>query len=266
MIGNNNNKKNSKTRAPAFQFYASDWLTDPALRMCSLQARGLWIELLCIMYLAPEVGVLMIGNQVLNEESVCNLIATSKKVVRKSFAELQKFDVIKRDEQNRFYSKRMKEDEALRLIRREVGKLGGNPKLKEKYKLASDLVEVLDNQTDNQKQTPSSSSSSSSSLVEKKDIKKEDHELQIFINANCVELKKLKQQLSFEQAEKLLSVATQTEIQEVFLQMENFKLLASKYTSVFLTANNWIKRKKNESTSNNNNNRQSDFEDALRNI
>lgn len=262
----NNNKKNSKTRAPAFQFYASDWLTDPALRMCSLQARGLWIELLCIMYLAPEVGVLMIGNQVLDEESVCNLIATSKKVVRKSFAELQKFDVIKRDEQNRFYSKRMKEDEALRLMRREVGKMGGNPKLKNQKKIASSLVEDLVNQTHNQKQTPSSSSSSSTSLVEKKDIKKEDHVLQIFINENCTEVKKLKQQLSIEQAEKLLSVATQSEIQDVFLQMENFKLLSTKYTSVFLTANNWIKRKKNESTSNNNNNRQSDFEDALRNI
>ena len=38
-------------KAPAFQFYARDWLTDPELKMVSYQTKGIWIDLLCIMWL-----------------------------------------------------------------------------------------------------------------------------------------------------------------------------------------------------------------------
>jgi len=34
---------------PWFKFYTSDWLTEPALRMCSLTARGAWVDLICYM-------------------------------------------------------------------------------------------------------------------------------------------------------------------------------------------------------------------------
>ena len=50
----------------------------------------------------------------------------------------------------------MVKDWKISQLRKEVGKLGGNPTLKKEIK-------VLDNQTDNQKPTPSSSSSSSTS-------------------------------------------------------------------------------------------------------
>lgn len=43
-------------KAPAFQFYVRDWLSDPQLRMCSHSTRGIWIDLLCLMWEAPERG------------------------------------------------------------------------------------------------------------------------------------------------------------------------------------------------------------------
>ena len=45
-------------KAPAFQFYVKDWLSDPQLRMASFSTRGIWIDLLCFMWGAPERGKL----------------------------------------------------------------------------------------------------------------------------------------------------------------------------------------------------------------
>lgn len=44
------------TKAPAFQFYVRDWLSDPQLRQASPASRGIWIDLLCFMWEAPERG------------------------------------------------------------------------------------------------------------------------------------------------------------------------------------------------------------------
>ncbi len=47
-----------KGKAPAFQFYVRDWLADPQLRMASHSTKGIWIDLLCFMWEAPEKGLL----------------------------------------------------------------------------------------------------------------------------------------------------------------------------------------------------------------
>jgi len=43
-------------KAPAFQFYVRDWLSDPQLRMTSHITKGIWIDMLCFMWEAPERG------------------------------------------------------------------------------------------------------------------------------------------------------------------------------------------------------------------
>lgn len=35
---------------PWLKFYPTDWRSDPALKMCSLAARGLWIEMIALMH------------------------------------------------------------------------------------------------------------------------------------------------------------------------------------------------------------------------
>ena len=45
-------------KAPAFQFYARDWLCDPELSQVSHTVKGVWIDMLCWMWLADERGVL----------------------------------------------------------------------------------------------------------------------------------------------------------------------------------------------------------------
>jgi hypothetical protein len=45
------------SKAPAFQFYVKDWLSDTQLRMASPSTRGIWIDVLCYMWVAPEKGL-----------------------------------------------------------------------------------------------------------------------------------------------------------------------------------------------------------------
>jgi len=45
-------------KAPAFQFYVKDWLSDPELQCVSASSRGMWIDALCYMWGAPDRGKL----------------------------------------------------------------------------------------------------------------------------------------------------------------------------------------------------------------
>ena len=45
---------------PWLKFYPADWRADPRLRMCSLAARGLWIELMSYMHEGEPYGHLTI--------------------------------------------------------------------------------------------------------------------------------------------------------------------------------------------------------------
>jgi len=44
------------SKAPAFQFYVKDWLSAPEVRRVSATSRGVWIDLLCFMWLEEEQG------------------------------------------------------------------------------------------------------------------------------------------------------------------------------------------------------------------
>jgi hypothetical protein len=140
-------------KRPAFQFYPADWRKDPALSACSLAARGLWIELMCIAHEGGTYGVLSINGKPMAPAQIARMVGESPAAVVKLLAELEDAGVFSRDEQGCIYSRRMVKDEHVRNVRADAGRLGGNPNLlKQKVK-----------QTDNLEPPPSSSSSSSSS-------------------------------------------------------------------------------------------------------
>jgi len=106
------------------------------------------------MHESQEYGYLMLGDTyAVTPQDIYRVTGVHTNRVTKVVTELVTKGVLRKDEKG-YYSKRMVEDEKLRCIRREAGKLGGNP----------DLVK----RTGKQNSTPSSSSSSSSAL--KKDI------------------------------------------------------------------------------------------------
>jgi hypothetical protein len=46
-----------------FHFYPGDWMKDPDLRRCSPAARGVYMDLLCLMFECEERGVLLVGDE-----------------------------------------------------------------------------------------------------------------------------------------------------------------------------------------------------------
>lgn len=151
------------TRPPAFQFYPGDWQRDPALQSCTLAARGLWMEMLCIMHQSEPYGHLKINNKVVEISTLSRLVGSTARESQRLVNELETAGVFQRDKDGAIFSKRMVNDGKLRQIRAECGKRGGNPKLKH-------LVNQKDNHTLNHpvnyssKQSPTPSSSSSSSI------------------------------------------------------------------------------------------------------
>lgn len=244
-------KKNASERAPAFMFFPGDWLNDPGLRMCNYETKGVWIDLLCIMFLSNEPGVLKIGDEVLTAKGVQKLVKIAPKKFEKVWDELQKFGVLKCDENGRFYSKRMVNEEALRQVRREVGKLGGNPNLKKEH---ANLVNQSTNQNGNQNPTLSHSHSISHSNVIKNNVvvlpvgEVEEknvgvtiqHPIVVHVEENLVNVAKLPKKLTSQEAENLVQEFGEKNVLEVLEAMENFKPLLKKYVSAFRTAKNWL--------------------------
>lgn len=82
----------------------------------------------------------------------------------------------------------------------------------------------------------------------KKKEESEKHFLHTFIEINCLNVSKIQKQMSVKDCEMLVKNFGQQKVEDILLQMENKKDLAKKYTSVFLTANNWLKLSQEKST------------------
>ncbi len=77
------------TSKPWMKFYPADWQADPAVRSCSLAARGLWIEMLCIMQKADPVGRLTINGNPPSNAALAVLTGSTVGVVVKGIRELE---------------------------------------------------------------------------------------------------------------------------------------------------------------------------------
>lgn len=92
---------------PSFLFYPGDWLKDPELRSCSPAARGVWIDIICLMSQCKEIGVLSTDGVAWNEERIARAVGGSDIAVTKALQELIEGGVLKRDRRGFFYSKRL---------------------------------------------------------------------------------------------------------------------------------------------------------------
>src|SRR3954447_3880710 len=107
--GNMNLPDNHKL--PWMKFYPSDWRADPALRMCSLAARGLWVELIGYMHEGSPYGYLTINGVGPRIKDIAALVGRPVSETRKAIAELEARHVFSREAmQGTIYSRRMVRD------------------------------------------------------------------------------------------------------------------------------------------------------------
>ena len=121
------------------KFYPSDWRADQALRVCSIAARGLWVECLCIMHEAEPYGHLVINGRPVTDTQLSALTGTPVDQLAALLSELEDGGVFSRNSGGVIYSRRMTRDEKKARTARKNGQNGGNPTLcKIKRKQPSD--------------------------------------------------------------------------------------------------------------------------------
>jgi hypothetical protein len=120
-------------KRPAFQFYFRDWLTDPALRSCSMEARGLWIDCLAIMAEALPYGHLAVNGKEILPSVLARRVGEPLTAVKRRLLELEQHAVFSRTEDGIIFSRRMLRDEHNRQVRAAGGaKSQDNPNVPRK--------------------------------------------------------------------------------------------------------------------------------------
>ena len=153
-------------KRPSFQFYPADWRKDPALSTCSLAARGLWIEMMCLAHESERYGVLSINGTPMSVQQIARAVGESPSVIARLVTELERSSVFSRDAQGCILSRRMVRDERIRNVRADAGRLGGNPHLVER------LVNQKDKQTSEAPETERDVFKDFSEKIPKKSSKK----------------------------------------------------------------------------------------------
>jgi hypothetical protein len=115
---------------PWSKFYWADWRSDPKLRMCSLGARGLWMEMLSIMHESSEYGHLLVNEKSPSEQQLGIICGATSSEIRKCKKELQGAGVPEIRKDGVWFSRRMVRDKEKRLRDKANGAKGGNPYVK----------------------------------------------------------------------------------------------------------------------------------------
>lgn len=124
---------------PWLKFYPSDWRADPALRMCSPAARGVWIDMICLMHEAAPYGHLLVNGHCPTDAQLAVLTGTPTDQLSDLIRELEEAGVFSRTKEGVIYSRKMTRMAKKAATARNNGRKGGNPSLgKQKGNQASD--------------------------------------------------------------------------------------------------------------------------------
>jgi hypothetical protein len=117
-------------KRPAFQFYPADWRKDMALQSCSVSARGLWMDMLCIAHECEPYGYLTVNGKPMTAAQIGRHTGLTEREATKLLAELADAGVSSVNEEGVIFSRRMVRDEDLRNRRAEGGKAGSSHGIK----------------------------------------------------------------------------------------------------------------------------------------
>lgn len=118
-----------KVSDPWLKFYPSDWRSDPRLRMCSMAARGLWIEMIALMHEAVPYGHLLVSGLSPTTAQIAVLAGAPSDQIPGLLGELEAAGVFSRTKDGVIYSRKMTRMAKKSALARKNGKFGGNPKL-----------------------------------------------------------------------------------------------------------------------------------------
>jgi len=100
-------------KLPWIKFFVADWLSDEALRSCSVEARGLWADMICLMAKSDRHGYLLIGGNPARSEQLARICGLTPQRTSELMDELHASGVFSFDKET-IISRRMVKDEQMR--------------------------------------------------------------------------------------------------------------------------------------------------------
>lgn len=212
---------------PAFLFYPNDWLGG-TLGM-TFEEKGAYMELLMLQFNRGHMDGHMIGQ-----------------VVGQLWVKLQ--DKFVQDADGLWYNERLEEEQIRRKefsISRRNNLSGKNQYSKRGRKtkhMKGHMTSHMENENVNENETINNNKEG---IVLFEEIEKVEvfHPVTDFIKKNCPTVRRLKEQLTIEQADQLIREFSLKQVTDVLEAMENWVPLTKKSKSVYLTAKNWLRRK-----------------------
>ncbi len=99
-----------------FPFFPEAWKGDEGLKLCSLAARGLWIEMMCTMHFGDPYGHLTTtqGMPIKSAAAIARLVSEDAKIVSQLLGELEANGVLSKTPDGVLFSRRMVRDHGTR--------------------------------------------------------------------------------------------------------------------------------------------------------
>jgi len=120
----------TSARAPWFKFFPADWQGDELLALCSLLARGLLTEFLCLMHKSTPCGHLLIQGRTPSDAELALLCHTNIPEMKRGRQELLDRGVLSITSDGTIYSRRMVRKAQQSVLRSDSGKLGAEARWK----------------------------------------------------------------------------------------------------------------------------------------
>jgi hypothetical protein len=98
---------------PWMKFHPRDWQADEGLAFCSIGARGLWVELMCIMHQTQPYGHLLVKGKQPTDKQLSILLRVPLIDLTKLMEELEENEVFSRTNDGTIFSRRMVRDEGV---------------------------------------------------------------------------------------------------------------------------------------------------------
>ncbi|MAK37885.1 MAG: hypothetical protein CMC15_17130 [Flavobacteriaceae bacterium] len=128
-------------KMPAIMFYTGDWLKDPAVRMLTLAQRGLWIDMLALMYESSDRGYLALRNgEPVTTEQLSRMVGEDAHYVDECLHAMEVIGVFSKTKEGVIYSRRMVDDEKIREAKAKAGRASGKSRKRTKDEQKSNKV------------------------------------------------------------------------------------------------------------------------------
>jgi hypothetical protein len=118
---------------PWGKFFWADWDTDPALKLCSFAAQGLWMRMLCIAASHDPIGYVAVNGRGLDAPAIARMTGGVEPEVSALLDELDQNGVFSRDRHGRIFSRRMIRDAKVSKARSKSGSVGASVTNEKRY-------------------------------------------------------------------------------------------------------------------------------------